>query len=464
MDLSTTRLFRSRRAAVAAVTLPKTVLDVCALVRAWVAMSAALVIAAIIQALRLGAGMSLPGLVALRIDPTLLSQLTKNRKVIVVSGTNGKTSTAHLIAAVLRTRENVCLNYTGANLLRGIASALILGLRGSTRDGYIVLEADEACCETVVKQCAPIALVITNVGRDQLDRFGEVDRTLSYLRASIHALAPGAIAVLNANDPHVVAMSHGARARIRWYGCTRNSSANPSLWNIDVQACPQCRSELEYQSSCYVCRRCGFGSPQDIFEFDRVSSVSPLRASLDGYALEAPLSGLSGVYNTTAAVAAAVEIGLPLSNAASALRGVAPLIGRGKSMSIDGLPVTILLSKNPSSFTVNLMELTSTSAPQSLIIAVNDRAADGRDVSWLWDVPFERLSAKNVNVVVAGTRAADVALRLKYANVHYSRCVSNVVQAIDSVRHSSNATDIYLCCTYTVLLDLRRARALRAVT
>jgi UDP-N-acetylmuramyl tripeptide synthase len=331
----------------------------------------------------------------------------------------------------------------------------------SSVNSYIVLEVDEACFEAVVVQCFPSVIVITNLGRDQLDRFGEVDCISEYLQAGIRALSANATAVLNADDPNVVAAAHGARVNVRWYGCAGTVPHNTASSNLEARSCPRCRSGLFYTQSGFYCSACDFASPQGVVRFDHIVTVSPLHANLNGIAVRSEVFGTAGAYNGLAAITAATEAaGASITRIAPALSIVAPPLGRGRTVLIDEVPVTILLSKNPSSFAMNLIELTATDAPRALVIAVNDRDADGRDVSWLWDVPFESLNSHRFTVAASGARAADVAVRLKYANVPCSVCSSDVLKAIREVGQPRGPASIFLCCTYSVLLDLWKAHAI----
>lgn len=348
-------------------------------------------------------GTAIPGLVAEAIDPRCIEKLigTVPDGVVVVTGTNGKTTTTRMLVSALESSGvGVLTNPTGSNLARGLATVLIGASRRGRIDGHrlAVFEIDEAAVRALAPRLEPRLVVVTNLARDQLDRFGELDTTAGHVRVAVeHA----GVAVLNADDPVVAGLDAG---RSIWFGAT-----------------DPIRAQVPHDRILY-----GAAGPDGpAFDVDAlVESVVPegegqrVVIAVGGRRVEVGLRlpGVYNGYNAAAAVLAALELGVAPEVAVTALGEMAPAFGRGQVLEHDGRRVKILLVKNPAGFN-QVVRLLHDAAAGQVLVAINDNHADGRDVSWLWDVGFEQLAGSGHVFGTSGIRAADMALRLKYAGV-----------------------------------------------
>ena len=354
----------------------------------------------------LGDGAIIGGRIALALAPSALAHMADGRRVVLVSGTNGKTTTAHLLAAALRTAGPVAHNETGANMPDGALAALL-----ARPDAPLaVLEVDELYLADVAAQVDPEVIVLLNLSRDQLDRGSEVRRVASSIAAAI-AAHPRATVVANADDPMVVWAVETA-ARCVWVSAG-------GRWTGDAAGCPRCGRTLRRDGAdggAWGCR-CGLRRP--------VASWAPSGADAANGDRRIPLGmRLPGSYNRSnavAAVAAATLLDIDPHHAAAAMAQVSEVAGRYAVLPHRGRATRLLLAKNPAGWTETL-ELLDTTRP--LLLVVNAREADGRDTSWLWDVPFENLAPRPV--VAAGERAADLGVRLTYAGIDHRTVVDPV--------------------------------------
>ncbi|HEX9056144.1 MAG TPA: MurT ligase domain-containing protein [Ktedonobacterales bacterium] len=400
--------------------------------------------------LRLGAGTSLPGLVASQLDPDIVAHLGAQLRhgSVLVTGTNGKTTTSGLVAFILRDAGlRVWRNREGANLLRGVTAALVIRAEPNgrlRRDGNAaaVFEVDEAAFPRVLTELRPRTVVITNLFRDQLDRYGEVDTVAERWRDALSCAPATTTLALNADDPAVAALADVATGPVVNFGVEDVAGAlggrEASGEVIDTRTCPRCHTPLAYTQRFYshighwACPGCGFARPAPAIRARAVTSVG-----LDAthFHLETPagetdvtlaLPGLYNVYNALASAAAAHIMGAGLDATRTGLRRFTPAFGRAERIQVEGRDVRLLLAKNPTGFNEVLRALSahdpSGGEPTRLhlFLLLNDNAADGEDVSWIWDADFERVAALARTIVVGGTRAADLAVRLKYAGVPMS--------------------------------------------
>lgn len=402
---------------------------------------------ATLRRLRLGGGTSLPGLIATTIDPDLASYLGAQLRhgSAVVTGTNGKTTTSGLLAAVLRDAGlRVWHNREGANLLRGITASLMMraGSTGRLRArgaAVAVFEVDEEAFGLVVPRLHPRVIVVNNLFRDQLDRYGEVDLVAERWRTILANVPTSTVLALNADDPTVAALADGLPLEAVYFGVEDPGASTPSRDAsgevIDTRTCPRCHATLEYSRRFYShvghwsCPACGFARPQPAF---RALAVEARDLDAMSFRLETPegaatvtlgLPGLYNVYNALAAAAAGARMGATLDATRTAIERFTPVFGRAERISVDGREVRILLAKNPTGLNEVLRALAGGSltgdAPvtRHLLLMLNDRAADGEDVSWIWDADYERVAGLARSLVVSGNRAPDLAVRMKYAGV-----------------------------------------------
>ena len=347
---------------------------------------------------RRGNGGVIGGRTAQRLDPAALRRLGEDRTVVLVTGTNGKTTTSLMLGRVLRTLGEVAANDDGANMPDGILGALI----ARPHAPFAVLEVDENYVPSVAERLRPSCLVLLNLSRDQLDRVGEVRATERDLRTAISRL-PGMTVVANCDDPLVTSAALASTDPL-WVGAGQN-------WRDDASACARCGQAIEHEGAEWRCV-CGLARPAPLWTL-----TGDTLTSCDGTAIRLGLRlpGRANAANAAVAVATAACFGVPPRLAAGQLQEITDVAGRYRRVPVDGRAVRVLLAKNPAGWQETL-PLLGDDAP--VVVAVNSREADGRDTSWLWDVPFERLRGRHV--VAAGERSSDVAVRLAYAEVAHS--------------------------------------------
>ena len=443
---------------------------------------------AIARRLRLGGGTSLPGLVARRIDPDIAMYLGAQLKhgSVVITGTNGKTTTSGLVAYVLRAAGmRVWRNREGANLARGVTAALIIRARpnGMLRRGgnaAAVFEVDEAAFPQVVAEVQPRVIAVTNLFRDQLDRYGEVDTVAERWRNAL-AKQPAQL-VLNADDPSVAALARSDEevARTLYFGVEDAMPARPATTDVaaagvvevvDTRTCPRCGAPLDFTLRFYShighwrCPSCGYARPRPQIV---ARAISPDGLSGTRFTLVTPtgerevrinLPGLYNVYNALAAAAVGQAMSADLAPIATALERFTPAFGRAERIEANGRTVHLLLAKNPTGLNEVLRALTttrlSTHQPQ-LLLLLNDHAADGEDVSWIWDADLEQVAALGARITVSGTRAYDLALRLKYAGAPAERTEPDSAKALAwALDQTPEGETLFVVPTYTALLAVR---------
>lgn len=434
------------------------------------------------RALRRGGGTALPGLVAEAIFPDLVAELAcqLGGGSLVVTGTNGKTTTARMLAAVASTAGLRPLpNSSGSNLMRGIATALMAEadvrgrLRGEARLG--VFEVDEATLPQAADALRPRVLVFTNLFRDQLDRYGEVDSVAACWRRTLETGAPSMTVVLNADDPSVAALADVAPGEVVFYGLDDSSAGIASAEDAaDARWCPSCGSEYRYSSlflghvGHWLCPGCGRARPAPQVRAIAVTAedgrtVLGMETPAGRLSLSLALSGLYNVYNATAAAAAGVALGLGSEHIGKGLSSATAAFGRQESFEVDGRRVMVLLGKNPAGLNQVLRTIAAGRAEKHLLVLLNDDIADGRDVSWIWDVDFEFLVRQPATWVVSGTRAEDLALRLKYAGLERPAAVEP--DAGDALARALRETPVggllHVVPTYTAMLRVRELLARR---
>jgi len=456
-----------------------------------------------------GGGTSLPGLVAQRIAPDIAATLAAElpRGSLVVAGTNGKTTTASMVAAILEAAGlRPVHNRAGANLLRGVASTLVARARPDGRlhvgpDAIGLFEADEAALPSILRAVRPTIVVVTNLFRDQLDRYGELDVIATRWRTAFADLPPDATLVLNADDPLVASLGDdpgpgaGSSRRVVYYGLDlpEGRFTRPPE-SADSIACRRCGALLAYDRvyyghlGDYRCSHCGWTRPRPTVSGRAVDQHglegSRLRAVVAGRDVDVELRvpGLYNAYNALAALAAAhaavPTLALDLTTAAAALGRVGAAFGRAERLDIGGHAVWLLLIKNPTGADEVLRLLSGLpheSRPLDLLAVLNDNAADGQDVSWIWDTSIEELAGGGLlrRVTCAGTRAEDMALRFKYAG--FARdggrdggddmpIIRDPLAALDAaVAAAPSGSPVYVVATYTAMLELRRGLAARGV-
>lgn len=421
-----------------------------------------------------GGGTSLPGKLLVRWRPGAIRELSGALAdgSIVLSATNGKTTTARLLAACLRAGgHRLVTNPSGANLMSGVATALLAPGEDPGGPDLGLFEVDEAALPAVVDQLQPRVVVLMNLFRDQLDRYGELEEIASRWRTMLQALPPEAVVVLNADDPAVAALGD-AHPGATYFGLDDPAPALAGLPHAaDSKRCRRCDAPLTYDVvylghlGHWRCDECGWSRPDPQVRATRVvvDGLRGIDLTIDTpagpVAARLALPGLHNAYNATAAVAAASVLGIPPTLLAGALQESQAAFGRAERVRLDGHDVLLLLVKNPAGANETIRTLLLDPDPIDLLIALNDRTADGRDVSWIWDVDFEPLLDHIRRLTLTGDRAYDLALRFRYAGFPSGRMhlVPDLERAVDvAVSGAPDGRPVSMLPTYTAMLDLRR--------
>jgi UDP-N-acetylmuramyl tripeptide synthase len=420
-----------------------------------------------------GGGTTLPGKLLWKLDPDAIDLLARRlpQGSVLISATNGKTTTAAMVAEILRPSIRVAHNRSGANLVSGVASTLL-----RARDAQLGLfEVDEAALPEIARRVRPKALLLGNLFRDQLDRYGELEIVAGRWRAAIEQLRD-AMLVVNGDDPQVgdLAAVHG-NATV--FGIDDPVHARPALQHAaDSKYCLRCGTPYDYAAAYvghlgdYRCPKCGHHRPKlDV----RATSIQ--LDGLDGstFQLESPagaaeirlaLPGLYNVYNAVGAAALTLALGAPMDDVVAGLSRFSAAFGRFERIAIGDRGLLMLLIKNPAGANEAVRTIVDAGAPKVAVVALNDEIADGRDVSWIWDVDFEPLLGGLDRVVATGSRAAELALRFAYGGLARDRIevVPDLAAALDrGLELTPVGAELTLLPTYTAMLALRRIIASR---
>jgi lipid II isoglutaminyl synthase (glutamine-hydrolysing) len=423
-----------------------------------------------------GGGTTLPGRVLLRLSPDAIAKLGSGlSRSTIVSATNGKTTTAGMISAALAAEGRKPVhNRAGSNMTWGVATAL---LEQHGTEG--LFEVDEAWLPKVSAQLDPELIVLGNLFRDQLDRYGELETLADEWARLVEARAGQTRFVLNADDPLIADLGRDREERPRpgvsYFGIEDTRHALPELQHAhDAKHCRRCGHPYEYERAFvghlghYSCPSCGAQRPTpdvaatEIDLLGMEGSQLSVRTPKGDLQLKLPMPGLYNAYNGLAAIAAALDLGVGLDSVRSGLESVRAVFGRVETIEVDGKAVSILLIKNPAGANevLRTLRLESDGADLDLWIALNDGIADGRDVSWIWDADFELLAGAARHVTCSGTRAPEMALRLKYAGwAPDSIAVENGIAG--SLERAVGQADgrLFALPTYTALLELRKLLA-----
>jgi len=417
-----------------------------------------------------GGGTTFPGDVARAIDRGVLRKLAADLTggAVLITGTNGKTTTSRLVAALLEgLPARVVANRSGANLIYGATAAAVTraDLDGRLRADWAVFEIDEATLPIAVEEIQPRAVVVGNLFRDQLDRYGELELLAQTIQRALERLPQSGHAVLNADDPRVGEIGMSLPKPPLWYGLDDPSVSAAELPHAaDARTCPRCGASLRFRQvyvghdGAYECPNGDFARPAlDLAGTDiRLDGLDRLALTAAETRLNVPLGGLYNAYNVVAAFAAGGALGLQPEYMAERLRTAAAAFGRQERFERDGRRFTMMLAKNPTGFNELLRE-SGRANGRRFLLGLNDRIADGRDVSWIWDVDFELLTGLAEVVVPTGGRAHDLAVRLKYAGVAAAEPPEpDLGRAIDRlIEATPPGEEGFLLCTYTAMLDLR---------
>lgn len=463
--------------------------------RLMLTVAAARLTGAFIRRVGRGGGTAAPGLVAEKLDTGLLGKLSRQlpHGALIVAGTNGKTTASRMVADILEAHGwRVAHNRSGSNLVRGVIAAFVdqSSLTGNINADVGVIEADEAAMPELVKRVQPRVILLNNLFRDQLDRYGEMDTIARNWQSVLQSLPPTTTVIVNADDQTLAAITEGMQAKRVAIGLTDTGHQLEALPHAaDAAICRSCGADLAYHAlylshlGDWYCTECNRKRPSLDYSASNIQLNGDTNLSMrvttftGAHDFEVGVPGLYNAYNALAAFAAAQELGIDANTIGQTLTGFRSAFGRIERVTYQGRHLTLALVKNPTGFNEVLRMLTlpiegeSSDSPRSLqiptMICINDLDADGRDVSWLWDVDFEMLADGDAHLYTTGIRGADMANRLKYADVATDRIHplgEDVVAALDAfVTAIPEGASGYILPSYTAMLRVRKALAERGV-
>jgi UDP-N-acetylmuramyl tripeptide synthase len=427
-------------------------------------------------------GTSLPGKVALKICPDLLEQLSRKFRIIMVTGTNGKTTTSRMIAKMLE--ENgirFMTNKSGANLASGITATVATAVTalGKPETDWLLIEADEAAFRITAPRLRPESVIVTNFFRDQLDRYGELYSTLNSVREGLLG-SPGTQLIVNADDSLCASLSidlatgNPVANPVFSFGFSKEASTGQEPQISDAAYCIRCSTKYTYAASTYghlghfSCSHCGYTRPivavhcSKVITSDDQGSQVIIQNPREAFDAQVHLPGLYNVYNALAAATLGYVMSIPAQQISTALAEFECGFGRMETIKIGDRQLQVILVKNPTGFNQVLQYLTTVEAGSIPLFMINDRLADGTDISWLWDVDFEQLSNQQTRFPLffsSGIRAEDMAVRLKYAGISEDRIKveHNLETLLDlAIQSLEKSGTLYIMPTYTAMLELRK--------
>lgn len=423
-------------------------------------------------------GTNYPGRVARRIRPDLLRSLAKGVHVIIVTGTNGKTTTSRMVEQILKDNGyDYFSNKSGANLLTGITTEFMANATpsGKPRKKWAVIECDEAAFKAVGEYVDPEYVLVTNVFRDQLDRYGEVTTTLNNIRIGL-SHCHRATVCLNADCSMTASLAEDIDNRILFYGVNTPIYRSRVHEASDAPYCIHCQHEYSYEYITYGhlgkyhCAHCGYTRPEpevcveEVLVSDGTHSEIVINTGEESATATIHLPGGYNIYNGISALCLAKALGLTTAQSAGSLADFEVGFGRMEAFDLGSAKARMILVKNPAGCNQVLNFLSNLSEPAVFVVLLNDNFADGRDVSWIWDVDFETLQTiedKLDRIYVSGIRAYDMATRLKYAGLAREKLtvIEDYGQLLDTI--SAQTLPIYIMPTYTAMMDLRALLAKR---
>ncbi|OOM13501.1 Mur ligase family protein [Clostridium saccharobutylicum] len=412
-------------------------------------------------------GSNFPGKIALKLDKTILKTVSKGYKVILVTGTNGKTTTTSMIYNILKENGlNVITNNTGANLYPGIVACFVSNFSffKKKKSPYAVIEVDEANVKFITEHLTPEIITVTNLFRDQLDRYGEVYTTLVKILEGVSKV-PTSKLVLNGDESLLGKLN--IKNPCVYYGFNTPIKENASLdLNADAKFCKFCKAPYSYNLVTYnhlgdfYCPECGYKRPDLSYAVNKIFDLTAENSSvlINSTEIFISQSGAYNIYNGLCAFAIAKELGIEDSIIKSSLQNQSSSFGRQEQITIDDKDIQIILVKNPAGYNQALDTLSLNKNEFSAVFMLNDNYADGRDVSWIWDVDFEKISTLKIeDVFVSGMRMYDMAVRLKVAGLNVDKFIleEDYEQLTNKVKQSKSKK-IYILATYTAMINYRK--------
>lgn len=412
-------------------------------------------------------GTTFPGRVALKIDKNILSKISKGYKVILVTGTNGKTTTTSMIYNIIKESGHpVITNNTGANLFPGIVTTFVDSFKfgSKVKDNYAVIEVDEANLKYITEYITPEVITVTNLFRDQLDRYGEVYTTLNKILEGIYNV-PETTLVLNGDESLLGKLD--LKNPVHFYGFDKAVNDNKTIEiNADAKFCKFCKTPYEYNFVTYnhlgdfYCPNCGYKRSDLMYAVTDIIDINADKSTVKFNDLEVSInqSGTYNIYNGLCAYSIAKELGISDSAIKKSLENQSSSFGRQETINIEGKDVKIFLVKNPAGYNQSLDTICLNKEKFAAAFLLNDNYADGQDVSWIWDVDFEKLTETNIDeVYISGLRAYDMAVRLKTAGLNPNKFViEEQYEALTEAIKNGRCDKLYILATYTAMINYRK--------
>lgn len=412
-------------------------------------------------------GTTFPGRVALKIDKNILSKVSKGYKVILVTGTNGKTTTTSMIYNIIKESGHpVITNNTGANLFPGIVTTFVDNYKfgSKVKDNYAVIEVDEANLKYITEYITPEVITVTNLFRDQLDRYGEVYTTLNKILEGIYNV-PETTLVLNGDESLLGKLD--LKNPVHFYGFDKAVNDNKTIEiNADAKFCKFCKTPYEYNFVTYnhlgdfYCPNCGYKRSDLMYAVTDIIDINADSSTIKFNDLEVSInqSGTYNIYNGLCAYSIAKELGIDDSVIKKSLENQSSSFGRQETINIEGKDVKIFLVKNPAGYNQSLDTICLNKERFAAAFLLNDNYADGQDVSWIWDVDFEKLTETNIDeVYISGLRAYDMAVRLKTAGLDPNKFViEEQYEALTETIKNGSCDKLYILATYTAMINYRK--------
>ena len=447
--------------------------------RLTLAISAGKLVGASGRLLRVGGGTSLPGLIARRIDPNVLKEVisASKAKKIVITGSNGKTTTARMAAAIAESNgKRVSHNRAGSNLLQGVTSVAVnfSDLFGRLNSDVLVFEIDEGTMPLAIPEIQPDVVVITNIFRDQLDRYGELYSVARALDKTLEDLPESSTILLNGNDPQVANFGQKTRAKRLFFGLESTEVGTPvPEQSADVIRCIHCQEDLLYvvaymsHLGIYRCPNCGYTLPPLDIAATSIKLAPDgqgpthveMRTPQGNMTLEISLPGLHNVYNAVAAIGASLAAGFEKEKLPAALASLKPAFGRLEKIQAGDQTIYLSFVKNPTSFNLILRLIAQHPGKKHMLLAASHTLVDGEDFSWLWDITLEEVAQDFAGVVCSGNKPEEVAMRLKYAEIPVEKIslVEDREAALDAaLKNAGPGGTLYILSSYTPTNELRR--------
>ena len=420
-------------------------------------------------------GTAIPGIVGLKVSKNILAAVSQGMKIVVVTGTNGKTTTCNMIEHALTSAGHDCLlNKSGANLLHGIASDLICSAdwKGKARHEYAVLECDEAALKQVVPYIRPRAIVVTNLFSDQVDRYGGVQNTLKEIRTGVER-SPKSVLVLNAEDPLSASLAIDVPNKVVWYGLDESVGTQGNVDLSDAGKCPRCGGDYSYDYNIYAhlggfrCRKCGFSrqapdvAVTSIKEKTSDGSVVHMRPGKKApeQDVRIALPAVYNIYNAAASIAAIIALKLPAREAVDALSSARASFGRLETFDLQGNRLQMILVKNPAGCNQAFSYITGLGEDFSAVLCLNNRTGDGHDISWIETTDYEKLvrDPHLKKLYAGGDCGKELLERLKKAGAADDILVpfSDYGALVEKLKEELNP--VFLLPNYTAMMELRDA-------